>query len=121
MWVFTRHGFFSVVQDRGEATALMVRARVREDLVDAFGESGIVENEGADYRFRKSVNRVEFGRYMVDAVDAIDYTTGVKDMIDKGETRRHRMLYEVWGAHFRLQQDTYEKQDGIDIEWRASP
>ncbi len=57
MWLFTRYGFFSVVEK--EKGKLTVRARVKRDLENLknkykmeLGECEILENVGTDYEYR---------------------------------------------------------------------
>lgn len=117
MWIFTRHGFFSIVEHKANPGLLMVRARIREDLEDAFGEADIIETaDSGDYRFRKSMPRQVVADYLGQEAFEIDYTS-VKDEIDKDEPRRHRMLYDVWDAHARWQRDVYDEHDWVDLVW----
>jgi hypothetical protein len=118
MWIFTKDGFFSIVQHKDSPDYLMVRARVREDIQRAFGPGDIIEKSGSDYRFRKTVPRVVVADYFSKAVSEIDYTS-VKDEIDQGEEDRHKMLYAVWRAHWDLQRDRYNEaeDDWFDFTW----
>lgn len=118
MWIFTKDGFFSIVQHKDDPNYLMVRARVREDIQRAFGPSDIKESEGSDYRFRKVVPRPVVADYMSKAVAEIDYTS-VKDEIDQGEKDRHDMLYKVWAAHMGLQRERYQEDDWFDLIWKT--
>jgi len=116
MWIFTKDGFFSIVKHKDNSAYLMVKSRVREDLVDAFGPDDIKELAGSDYRFRKTVPRAVVADYLKREAYELDYES-VKDNIDKGEDDRHKMLYAVWAAHFRLQQDRYQDEDWFDLTW----
>ena len=117
MWLFARDGFFSIVQHKDDPDYLLVRARVREDIVDAFGPDDILELTGSDYRFRKTVPRAVVADYLSKEAMTINYTS-VKDDIDKGEPDRHRMLYRIWDAHYTLQRDRYHEDDWFDLQWK---
>lgn len=107
MWLFTREGFFSVVQDKGDFMKLVVRTRRRGDLerlsIALNTHLDIIEGAGTDYQYRAVVDRVAFRDYMAEGIDGIDYTTGVKDKIDCGENDRHTAMYRVWSAMMSLQ------------------
>jgi hypothetical protein len=124
MWIFTKDGFFSIVKHKDDSDYLLVRARVREDIVDAFGPDDILELTGSDYRFRKTVPRAVVADYLSKEAMTIDYTS-VKDDIDKGEPDRHHMLYETWRAHWDLQQSRYgrveQEEDFYDLIWKNTP
>jgi len=108
IWIFTREGFFSAVQDRNNKNRLCVRTRRRGDL-ERLAKAmrcrlSIKANVGTDYQFRASVNRKQFERYVEQSVRDITYITGVKDQIDCGESDRHSALYRVWDAMMSLQE-----------------
>lgn len=128
MWIFTRDGFFSIVQHKDWPDYLVVRAREREDIQSAFGPDDIVESDESDYRFRVTLPRALVTDYLSKTIAELDYTS-VKDNITKGEEDRHRMLYQVWDNHFRFQQDRYptgdrfydEESDWYDLTWTFPP
>jgi hypothetical protein len=108
MWNFTQAGFFSIVEHRDGPEHLLVRSRVREDLVRLADELGLahrrIQNDPlADYRWRMKAPRQLVARYLSDCVKAIDYTTSVKDQLDLGEPVRHSAMLGVWTAMMRLQ------------------
>lgn len=104
MWLFTKYGFFSVVnarKGRGHVTepldpdTLQVRARSRAHLeniiarFDALHGSEIIETPRADYLFRILVPRDVWGDIAGDLVGEITYDDF------KGECgRRHESLVE---------------------------
>jgi hypothetical protein len=57
MWIASKIGFFSIVQDKNNKSQFMVRARLREHI-EAFAKEArihpdnIIELDDADYRFR---------------------------------------------------------------------
>ena len=54
MWIVMNDSFISAVEDRNNKMNLVVRARVREDLENAFPglKNEIIESTDSDYRFR---------------------------------------------------------------------
>lgn len=58
MWIFSKDGFLSIVQDRRAKSHLLVRARFKGDIEAIFGEDvSVSETRDADYRFRASIDR----------------------------------------------------------------
>lgn len=99
MWLFTRHGFFSVVANhRGDA---VVRARRREHLESLLDRMDlhrrIVTLEHADYRYRVMIPKMSWIEISSQLAEDIDYsnfkaeaqkTIGIDDYT--------KMLHEVW-------------------------
>ena len=78
MWIFTTSGFFSVVAHADDANTMVIRARVREDLV-ALRRHHLPDLEigpGADsgYPFRAMVSRDEWEHAAQQLAQGIDYT-----------------------------------------------
>lgn len=78
MWIFNEEGFFSVVRHRNDPDKLLVRGRVREDLVRfcraaGLDETMIEENSRYDYRFRVTVSEETFARFMTGSIQRLDY------------------------------------------------
>ena len=123
MWLFTKHGFFSVVCARQgdgkqgrpiDTTRLMVRARMREHL-DALKKwwpeqldgVDIRASAGTDYAFRMIVDKPAWSRVLAELALETDYDNF------KSEVARHqdgagvpyeRALYDVWAVMNRLQE-----------------
>lgn len=75
MWLFTKRGFYSIVQKKkGE---FHIRARVKPDLGNLKDLAGIKEKivttRDADYRYRLVVGPEEIGRVMERLGQDIDY------------------------------------------------
>jgi len=81
MWVFTNHGFFSIVKViDASPDAFYIRARRKEHLETYFNDKAIITSDGSDYRYRVILTRKElFNFYAALPVD-IDYTN-FKDSI----------------------------------------
>lgn len=100
MWLFTRHGFFSVVANHS-ADRIVIRARRREHLESLLDrldmQRHIVQLPDADYRFRFTVPKLEWVEIAAQLADDIDY--------DNFKSEAHRVLgfddytralHEVW-------------------------
>jgi hypothetical protein len=106
MWVFTRHGFFSVVAGDPAPDGMplvMVRARVRADL-ERLAESEqlgpILEWPGRDYPYRVIVPRDTWARLMFEAASDIDYSN-FKGMTARELGHARAGLYhDVWDVMF---------------------
>ena len=102
MWLFTKHGFFSVVCARQgdgkhgrpiDTTRLMVRARVRGHLEtlrkrwpDHLGLCDIRTSAGSDYAFRMFVDKHAWSRVISELALETDYDNF------KSEVARHHWL-----------------------------
>jgi hypothetical protein len=105
MWVMTTKGFYSAVEDRDDADAVLVRSRVREDaerLAEVAGGT-VLETPDADYAFRVRVAKVDWARYLADAATKIDYDNFKNAVAARQGSTRARVYGEVWGALLRLQ------------------
>ncbi|MEJ5365405.1 MAG: hypothetical protein WHS86_09910 [Desulfosoma sp.] len=114
MWIFTEDGFLSVVRHRHFPDRLLVRARVREDLVRfcraaAIPEDGILESGRYDYRFRVEVPEEVFIRSMVQTIKMLDYDNfknrACHNPDDPPAVRRERAsaYHGVWHQLWELQ------------------
>jgi hypothetical protein len=123
MWLFTKHGFFSVVCARLgdgqpgksiDATRLMVRARVRGHLEglkerwpDHLGRCEIRSSDRTDYAFRIFVDKPAWSHVLSELALETDYDNF------KSEVARHQggagvayeqALHDVWAVMYRLQE-----------------
>ncbi len=123
MWLFTRHGFFSVVSARAgdgahgnpvDPQRMMVRARRREHLdrlkakcAPLLDACDIVESGSTDYAFRLFVAKELWREVAAALATDIDYDNF------KSEVARHQgaagreyeqALHDVWSVMFSLQE-----------------
>jgi hypothetical protein len=123
VWLFTKHGFFSVVcarlgdgkQGRPIDTArLMVRARVREHLEalkkrwpDHLGLCDIRTSAATDYAFRMFVDKQTWARVLAELALETDYDNFKSEVArhqgDAGLPYEHA-LHDVWSVMYRLQE-----------------
>lgn len=78
MWVFTRMGFFSVVENknRNNNEEVMVRARCIDDITRValrLGTSPIINTPHADYPYRLICTKTAWANLMYETAEDIDY------------------------------------------------
>lgn len=110
MWIFTTAGFYSIVDDTKTPGHLRVRARMRGDL-ERLGivPRDIIEDNGADYRFRATVPREQVLAAIAREINAIDYPNYKDAVIDD---RRVGFLLRVWNAMRDMQYAFLVKPQG---------
>jgi hypothetical protein len=122
MWIFTKHGFFSVVCARKgdgrhdqpiDLGRFMIRARVRTHLEalkklfpDLLGQCEIHEFAGTDYAFRIFIDKPVWSQVLSGLAEEIDYDN-FKDKVARhqgsaGAAYEHS-LHEVWSVMRELQ------------------
>lgn len=101
MWICFNDGFLSVVADKHDSTRLMVRARRKQDLLNAVGkEAEIVETPDRDYGWRTFIARKDFKAIVGGRIDKIDYTN-FKNSVENYDL--HEMHLDFWARHRRYQ------------------
>lgn len=106
MWLMNKNGFFSLVQHNQDEDVLMIRARVRADLEEAFPDDidQIVETIDGDYRYRISLPREQVKQYVASTLDDLTYTSHAKEEMSAGkEPGRIRAYMSVWSTLGDLQ------------------
>lgn len=104
MWVFTNKGFVSAVEHRDRAHHLMIRAREKTHLYPLlpYGAEGVIETTGADYRFRTTIKKSSFAKFMADQIASIDYDN-FKNSIE--DDQYHDACAKVWGVMYIYQDE----------------
>ena len=114
MWLFTRHGFYSVVcanADGGKGPGLdpellMVRGRRRaelEALREGFSELAgveIVADAGADYRYRMFVPRAAWAKVAAELAAGIDYGNFKNEAARATGGDYAHALHDVWDVMY---------------------
>ena len=90
MWLFTKHGFFSAVQNWDDANLIHVRARFKGDL-EKLCEA---HTQHTDYPYRMDFDREKLAEIVKGELMAIDYTN-FKDAVHDG-TSRDSAYMNVW-------------------------
>lgn len=122
MWLFTKHGFYSIVCARqGDGShgqpvdpdRVMVRARVRsqlealqEQFADLVADCEILESSSTDYAYRIFVSKSVWAQVMVGLTEELDYdnfkSKVARHQGSNGAAYEHS-LHEVWSVMNRLQ------------------
>lgn len=109
MWMFTKFGFYSVVQKPGE-DCLTVRARVREDL-DRLRSRGLpdlgetLDNAGTDYPYRAHVSHEAFGEALKNIALQLDYSNFKNALNRELGARRADVCHNVWSELLELENE----------------
>jgi hypothetical protein len=111
MWLFTRHGFYSVVQDKKNNQQVQVRARIQDNLqrLSSFVRSATdidlptaISTPTADYAYRIVIEKALWTRIATALAAEINYTN-FKDTVH-GEEDRDEAYFEIWSAMNDLQE-----------------
>jgi len=99
MWIASTDGFVSIVQHRDLSDTLIVRARVKKDLLGLFAEERIVETPKADYRFRVLVPKREMAEMLASKIMDISYPN-FKNEIAEVELQRDKLsaYHDIWSV-----------------------
>lgn len=125
MWIFTRKGFFSVVEYdpkkdpdkksfarsivKRRGSHVLVRARVKEDLDDlkrVVKKLKVEDEPTADYRFRAVIPRKKWIEYLTLCAQEIDYDSHFKEVVRANATQpaaRYQAMMNVWSDMAVLQ------------------
>lgn len=106
MWLFTVHGFFSVVESHNDPDTLLVRARLKAHLVQlksahpSIGSSKIQESPERDYRWRLIVARSDWERTAAELTVDIDYDNfkSAASSEHPDDTAYLDALHQVWAT-----------------------
>ena len=105
MWIFTKHGFFSAVQNANNSNLIHVRARFKGDLERLCKTYGVapkvVQIPGTDYPYRMDFLRELWSEIVKKESEAVDYTN-FKNAVHDG-TSRDAAYLNVWAALRRAQ------------------
>lgn len=108
MWIFTKAGFFSVVQDRDNPDMLLLRSRKRLDLENlcqiAKVEDDIWNDPQADYPWRMRIEKEEFSRVAGEMVFDINYDN-FKNTIARQNPNRAVTYAQVWADLLEIEKE----------------
>lgn len=115
MWVFTKDGFFSVVQKHEQAGTQMltIRARNRSDLVKAKKAMGIkrckiISKGGTDYEFRMVLPKIKWAAYLNQQTIDLDYEN-FKNEVHKIDHKRAGIYSRVWSELLDIASNTWSR------------
>jgi len=106
MWIFSRVGFFSVVQKEGD-TFLTIRARVKRDIENLRDQylpslGAIHESAGTDYQFRATASHDDFAGALQKMALDINYSNFKDSVASEQGYERTRVYGAVWSALWKL-------------------
>jgi hypothetical protein len=106
MWIVMNDSYISAVQDRNNKMNLVVRARVREDLENAFPslKQDIIESTDSDYRFRLFMTKQFLCGVMNTKIMNIDYDN-FKNSVK--QNWRHDAYLAIWSVMYKVQKTLY--------------
>jgi hypothetical protein len=100
MWIFTKHGFISVVEAFETPDILVVRSRVAADIekisASYFNHQVILYDANRDYPYRFFVPKMAFASSAYDIVMDIDYKNFKSMIHEQNEPVRDEAYGEVW-------------------------
>tara|TARA_R100001443_G_scaffold81895_2_gene88923 strand:+ start:28129 stop:28587 length:459 start_codon:yes stop_codon:yes gene_type:complete len=100
MWVFTNHGFYSIVRILDtNPEEFWIRSRRKEHLTTYFSEERIIYTHATDYQYRVTINREELIDLFTHLPQEIDYTN-FKDSIKDVELKdaAHYVWHDIFGV-----------------------
>lgn len=101
MWIFTTHGFISIVQHNSNPDEFQVKSRTPRPLQHFWPDSRIEVIEWADYRFRINIHKKCVIDVIASILGCLDYT-GFKKECEEDE-EYHWTLVQTWGLLNELQ------------------
>jgi hypothetical protein len=128
MWIFTKKGFVSIVEDRNDPNCLLVRSRIKGDLERIFKNAlgsvhtEVSETPDADYRFRVFLPRDLVASTIQEEAQDIDYDNfknGYRDNGDVPAAQRslcHNHMHDVWGAMMNAQREAQNLEEDYEKE-----
>ena len=108
MWLFTKHGFYSIV--RKSAEEYHVRARVKQDLQNLKDllelTDPIHESRSADYHYRLVVGKKTYLSVMALVTRSVDYEN-FKNTVAMTEDQRGKLkaYHEIWAIMEEVQRE----------------
>lgn len=118
MWIFMNDSFVSIVEDKTDPANLMVRARRKGDIENAFpGHRGRFLQR-SDYAYRASIPRQEVADFVHVHVTGIGYTN-FKDSVPKKDHERHSFYLRVWSVMLCFQRRRKGDQIGLPYNYEA--
>ena len=102
MWIFTTHGFISIVQHKDTADQFQIKSRVPEPLESLWPEYEIQVLDWADYMFRINVPKSEVIAVLLNEItESLDYTSFKHEC--ENDQSYHDALVRVWTVMYNYQ------------------
>lgn len=110
MWIAMNDSFVSIVQHKEDKKLVVVRARVKKDLINLFPRfaESIITTDKSDYRFRLILDKDFVSSVISRRVDGIDYEN-FKDSVQ--EPWRKAAYMKIWQIMLNIQDRMYGIQE----------
>jgi hypothetical protein len=100
MWIFSRRGFYSVVEHKDNPNLILVRARREQDLVNLVQKYElpyqITEHPDYDYRWRLVIDRLTWRELAFELMVEIDYPNFKSKLAQTDQLDKLPMLLGFW-------------------------
>jgi len=127
MWLYTIHGFYSVVQKPNDKE-LTIRARVRADLERLKIHylpllSEITESDDSDYRYRATSTHVAFANALYHIAQDIEYDNFKNTVATRQGPERAKIYNSIWSSTTLLSmlKDELSENNKNSIPYGFSP
>lgn len=124
MWIFTKDGFFSAVEDRKDPLRVIVRARDKRDIVrlaERIGVKAYKSGENSDYEYRLWASKLRWAEYLSMSAARIDYSNFKDAMGRIFDSKRMEQLHTVWAVmagYFGVEEEKlYEEEDDAALRF----
>lgn len=107
MWIFGQTGFISAVRHYSEPNTIVVRARDRQSLEELAEttDAPIERSPVSDYPYRVHVAQADFTAWLLNCVDAVDYTNFKDRVHDTRGDAFVSVLMNVWETMHNVEDD----------------
>ena len=103
MWLFTTHGFLSVVQHNSMPEHFQIKSRTAHALRELWPDYEIEIIDWADYRFRITIEKSVALPVLLEVMGSVDYTS-FKGACGQ-DSRYHLTLSKVWNIMYSYQSE----------------
>ena len=112
MWIFTKAGLLSVVQNRADKNMLLIRARQPHHITDNFEGSIPQYTPDADYRYRIHLSKSAFAKHLTKWVSEIDYP----NFKDAANPELSGVYLRIWSEGLKLEGIEYARVYPVDFD-----
>jgi hypothetical protein len=106
MWIFNKTGFMSIVFRDCEDDELLVKTRIKNDLIKLCKELNIEpkisEDGGLEFFFTMPIKRQLLAKYLSDYIYGIRYPIVRNSITEPNDPLRRKTYLKVWEAGLEL-------------------